>query len=55
MHPVRRIKVALLLLGAVAGYASGIVCMRERAHSRHAAFERHVADVCTAAAARAAR
>ena len=45
----RKIRIALLAFGTVAGYGSGIAhlaCFR----ARHAAFEQHVAKVCVDAA-----
>ncbi len=45
-----RIPVIVLALGAIAGFASAAHHM----HERHDAFERHVAEVCTDAALRAA-
>jgi hypothetical protein len=49
----------LLALGAVGGFAAGIASMRCHRgyhggwHGRRAAFEQHVAEVCTNAALRA--
>jgi hypothetical protein len=45
-----RLSIALLALGTVLGYGMGIHGMLHRGHRREA-FERHVADVCVAAAA----
>jgi hypothetical protein len=42
--------IALLALGAVGGYASGIAGLACRHRERAAAFERHVAQVCVDAA-----
>ncbi len=46
----RRILIAVLTLGALGGYSAEFAGMRCRAHARQAAFERHVAKVCTDAA-----
>jgi len=51
----RRILMVLLGLGAVGGYASGFAHMHRCSRAREAAFERHVADVCIAAAKSPAR
>lgn len=48
----RRIAIGLLSFGALAGFGAGFFSLGARAHARHAAFERHVADVCTDAALR---
>lgn len=47
----RKILVVLLALGAVLGFASAA---RHAMPHRREAFERHIADVCTDAALRAA-
>jgi hypothetical protein len=46
----RKIVIALLTLGTIGGFASGIASLRCRAQWRRAAFERHVAAVCVQAA-----
>lgn len=46
----RRLQIALLALGTVAGFGSGFAHSHCRAESRRAAFERHVAGVCARAA-----
>ena len=46
----RRILVVLLAIGTVGGYASGFASLAHCKHERRAAFERHVAKVCTEAA-----
>jgi hypothetical protein len=46
----RRILVVLLALGTVGGFASGLASMAKCHSSQRAAFERHVAKVCTEAA-----
>ena len=46
----RKILIALLTLGTIGGFASGISSMRWRHHHRRAAFEQHVARVCVDAA-----
>lgn len=51
----RRLVIGLLAFGTIAGFGSGFFHMGARAHARRAMFERHVADVCTEAALRAAR
>ena len=48
----RRFLIVLLTLGTIGGFGSGIASMRCHAHSRRAAFERHVAKVCVDAARR---
>jgi hypothetical protein len=40
----------LLAIGAVGGYASGFAHLHRCGRERHAAFERHIADVCVGAA-----
>lgn len=45
----RRMKIALLSLGMVGGFAAGAMSLHCRAH-RRAAFEHHVARVCVEAA-----
>ncbi|MEZ4226478.1 MAG: hypothetical protein R3B13_36365 [Polyangiaceae bacterium] len=59
----RRVKLGLLLAGAIVGYGAGVARLAHhhrawggygwRGYERRAAFERHVADVCTDAALRA--
>ncbi|HMJ12037.1 MAG TPA: hypothetical protein VK524_11520 [Polyangiaceae bacterium] len=52
----RRILIALLALGTVAGFAAGIShlrCPGRHGWERRAHFEQHVADLCTEAALRA--
>lgn len=53
----RKLLIGLLAFGTVAGYASGFAsfahCARHHHEARRAAFEAHVADVCTQAALRA--
>jgi len=49
---MHRLAIALLALGAFFGFASAA---HHGWHSRRDTFERHVADVCTDAALRAAR
>jgi hypothetical protein len=46
----RKITIALLTLGTLGGFASGFASLHCRAHSRRAAFERHIAAVCVQAA-----
>jgi hypothetical protein len=46
----RRILMAVLAVGSVAGFASGFHSMHHRWHARHERFEEHVADVCVRAA-----
>lgn len=46
----RKIVIALLTLGTVGGFASGIASMSCRSKHRREAFEKHVADVCVKAA-----
>ncbi len=56
----RKIWMVLLGVGAIAGFASGVHSLRHGngcgcgpwRGQRHAAFERHVADVCVQAAER---
>ena len=43
----------VLGLGAIAGFGSGFFHMGAHAYERRAAWERHVADVCTDSALRA--
>jgi hypothetical protein len=51
MNPIkRRILVAVLGLGTLAGFASGFHSVHCHARQRHEAFERHVAAVCIDAA-----
>jgi hypothetical protein len=49
----RRIVMAILAAGAIAGFASGFHGMCRHREGRRAAFERHVAAVCVDAARRA--
>lgn len=53
----RKLLIGLLAFGTVAGYACGLAsfahCARGHHEARRAAFEAHVADVCTRAALRA--
>lgn len=52
----RKLLIGLLAFGTLAGYASGIASFAHcasRHEARRAAFEAHVADVCTRAALRA--
>lgn len=52
----RKLLITLFAFGTVAGFGSGfasLACHHERAHTRRAAFERHVADLCVQAADRA--
>ncbi|MBL8603415.1 MAG: hypothetical protein JNK72_15930 [Myxococcales bacterium] len=44
-----RLKIALLTLGTVLGFASGFASLACHRHARRADFERHVAAVCTEA------
>ncbi len=46
----RKIVIALLTLGTVGGFASGIASMSCRSKHRREAFEKHIADVCVRAA-----
>jgi hypothetical protein len=50
MERRRRLLLVLLAFGALAGYGSAAFHMGARAHTRHEAFERHVAEVCLDAA-----
>ena len=61
---MRKIWIILLALGAVAGFAAGFRSLHRWGHdfghgswhgTRRAAFEAHVADVCTQAAERVIR
>jgi hypothetical protein len=47
-----RLPIVLLTFGAIVGFASAA---HHGFQSRHEAFERHVADVCTDAALRATK
>ncbi|HEY2406683.1 MAG TPA: hypothetical protein VGI10_11805 [Polyangiaceae bacterium] len=49
---MRRLAMVLLAIGAAAGFASGFGHWRCMHDMREHAFEDHVADVCTRAAAR---
>ena len=54
----RKIAIALLSLGAVAGFAGGVHSLRTglKCHAdRRESFERHVATLCTDAALRSAK
>jgi len=46
----RKIMIALLALGALGGFAAGFAHLGCRAHERHDAFERRVAQICVDAA-----
>lgn len=46
----RRVLIALLVMGTIGGYASGIAGMCCRGHHRRAMFERHIAKICADAA-----
>jgi hypothetical protein len=46
----RPIVLALLAVGIVAGYASGLAHLNAYRDARRATFERHVAEVCLNAA-----
>ena len=46
----RKIAIALLAAGTVAGYAAGFASMHHRMECRRDRFERHVAKVCVEAA-----
>jgi hypothetical protein len=46
----RKIKIALLTLGMIGGFSSGIASLKCRAQGRREAFEQHVARVCVDAA-----
>lgn len=46
----RKIKIVLLTLGMIGGFASGAVSMKHRAHWRRESFEQRVARVCVDAA-----
>jgi len=52
-HMRRKALMFVLALGAVAGFASGVLGCHYRGAERRQAFEDHVADVCTRAAERA--
>ena len=49
---MRKVAIVLLALGAVAGFASGFGHWHCWHNARAHAYEDHVADVCTRAAAR---
>ena len=49
----RKALMFVLAVGAVAGFASGLFGCHYHGVARQQAFEDHVADVCTRAAARA--
>ncbi|AUX41076.1 uncharacterized protein SOCE26_024810 [Sorangium cellulosum] len=46
----RKTTIALLALGTVLGYASGLASLGCHAEARRQAFERHVASLCVDAA-----
>ncbi len=46
----RKIIIALLALGTVGGFAAGFAHLGCRAHARHEAMERHIAQLCVDAA-----
>ncbi len=46
----RKLLIAVLAFGTVAGYASGFRHLRGCHRDRHQSFERHVAKVCVDAA-----
>lgn len=46
----RKLVIALLALGTIGGFASGLRSMRCHAQWRRSAFEAHVAQVCVDAA-----
>ena len=46
----RKIKIVLLTLGMLGGFASGVASMKCRAQWRRESFEQHVARVCVDAA-----
>jgi hypothetical protein len=51
IHPIkRRILIALFGLGTIGGFGAGFHSLRYHAWQRHAAFEKHVAQLCTDAA-----
>ncbi|WP_394822675.1 hypothetical protein [Pendulispora albinea] len=50
MHPKQKVLAILLALGAVGGYSLGFMSLHCHGHSRRAAFERHIAQICTDAA-----
>jgi hypothetical protein len=45
----RDLRIALLTLGVVAGFGSGVHALRHRAWERHRSWERHMAAVCVEA------
>jgi hypothetical protein len=47
---IRRVLIALFALGTIGGYGSAIAGASCRAHARRAAYERHVAHLCSDAA-----
>lgn len=51
----RKIAIALLAMGTVAGYGSAFAHWSHCRRDRHRAFEQHVARVCTDAARATAR
>lgn len=57
MHPIKRaFLITFFSLGTIGGFASGFAHLGAHCashHQRRAAFEDHVADVCTRAAHRA--
>lgn len=48
----KKLLIALLALGTVAGYGWGFHSLRHCRYERRQAFERHVAEVCVDAARR---
>ena len=53
MNIKRKLLIGLLAAGTVAGFGLEVARFRCHAGGRHAAYERHVADVCVDAARRA--
>lgn len=57
MHPIKRaFYITVFSIGTIGGFASGFAHLGAHCathHQRRAAFEDHVADVCTRAAQRA--
>ena len=51
----RKLAIALLTVGTVAGYGSALCSWSHHRHARHQAFESHVARVCADAALASAR
>lgn len=52
---IRKVAMAALLFGAVAGYSSAFGKCRAAREERRTSFESHIADVCVAAAQRQAK